>query len=126
MEEKARENAGEAAVKALGGEAGGLLPALITTLHKTTNVVTESALRNAIVRYTPKGMADEVTSQVVALLRKDNDWFRQKILLELLKAMKTKAGSAAAQLQTMIRGAGNDKSKKDYLQGILEAVGGKS
>ena len=115
----------EAAVEALGGEAGGLLTALIATLHKTTNVVTEAALRDAIVRHTAKGAADEVTSQVVALLRKDNDWFRQKILLELLKALKTKAGSAAAQLRTMIRDTENDKSKRDYLQGILAAIGGK-
>jgi len=115
----------EAAVEALGGEARGLLPALIARLHTTTNVVAEGALRNAVVRYTAKDTAADVASQVVALLRKDDDWFRQRTLLELLKALKTKAASAAPQLRTMIRDAGKDKSRTDYLQGILEAVGGK-
>ncbi len=113
----------EAAVKALGGEARGLLPALVTTLHKTTNVCTESTLRQAIVRHARGEAADTVVEQTVGLLRKDDDALRQKILLELLKALKGKARGAAPAVEELLGKAGKDKKKRDYLQGVLKAIG---
>jgi len=115
----------EAAVLALGGQAQGLLPALVTTLHKTTNVVTESALRHAIVRYARGDNAADVTGQVVGLIRQDSDWFRQRILLGLLKELRTGARTAVPLVEQMLKDAGGDREKQGVLQDVLKAIGGK-
>lgn len=41
------------------------------------------------------------------------------------EALKTRAASAASHLRAMLRDAGDNKEKKDCLQSVLEAIGGK-
>jgi len=112
----------EAAVRALGGRAAGLLPALLARYHKTTNVRTELTLRQAICRYVTKELADDVVAQVVRLTREDDDWTQQRKMLELIKKLGAKARRSAPFVKALIQKIGEDKKKGNYLRSVLKAI----
>ena len=112
----------EAAAKAIKSEADGVLPGLIAAYSRTTNVRTELTLRDIIRRRVTAENSEAIISQITDLIQKDSDWFRQKIMLELVKTLGPKAKDTAPLLKDMIQKAGDDNKKVEYLQDVAKAV----
>jgi len=61
----------------------------------------------------------------MGLPSEDNDWFRQRILFELLKELRTGARSAVPLVEQMVKDSNGNRERQGVLQDVLKAIGGK-
>ena len=113
----------ESAVKALGSETREVLPELIVAYSEAKSVRNELTLKDTIRRLVKDDNRKVVSEQIQNLLEESqSDWFKEKILLLLVKALGRKMDGLAPYLEKRRDAVGKDKEKSKEIAAALAAI----